>query len=173
MSCTGCQSSSLLCGCATDCAPYSVCPGHLKCPPPPPIPPCGCRTCLDGSVEQVWHPVHPLIPMLLECYADSMGLACGEEPDLNRIKCDFNLAHQFYSTCKYSGMDYYTVLCLHVAAIFEQRAAMKEWRSMRIGATSIGKSFNLAMPGLHDGIFGQMLAKMGKSRKTGIVLIGV
>jgi hypothetical protein len=29
------------------------------------------------------------------------------------------------------------------------------------------------MPGLHDGVFGQMLAKMSKARKTGIVLMGV
>jgi hypothetical protein len=176
MNCTSCKSSTF-CGCASDCKPYDVCPNFLKCPRPPQIPSCGERTCSDGTKEPVWNPVHPLIPMFLECYSRSIDTSCGDNDDYYRshwqdIKCLFFDAARLYSTCKYPGMSYYEVMCLYVAARFEYRRKLRQWEAIDLGLASQGKTNNRPMPTLYDGEYGQLLKRMEKSRKTGIVLIG-
>jgi hypothetical protein len=182
-------SASGLCGCGTSCCtPWRIAPNCHHCPPPPTPPPCGMRQRDDGTIEQVWHPVHPLIPYLEQNYRSDLAEVGFEYPTCKAdqverkelIDCQNQEIAELLrnielevSTCQFGVKNYFKAIAYHLLARLELRILQRLFTSNAHALSSMGKPIDFTKrPRICNTVHGELLEDLKRQTRS-VVILGI
>jgi hypothetical protein len=163
------------CGCGSGCPePWHMSSACHHCPPKPQPPPCACRI-IDGLMVPVWHPIHPMIPSLLECHQaaidDLLTINCMDEDDRDQeLACLLKQCESEITTCQFPGPSYLIALKYRVLALLELKQLTRLWRSGISAALLNGKTPSYKAPSLSDAEHGQRLEELQRRNSLPVIM---